>query len=121
MTVETVELRDSARRVLAGLGIAADEKKTWAQIVELGWLLISIPEELGGLGQGLDAACTLYTELGASLTTTPYLPAMLALDAICHGKEDARAALLDRFTSGELATAALARSSLTVTDKGDGG
>jgi hypothetical protein len=30
-------------------------------------------------------ACALYQELGGSLAAAPFLPAMLAIDALCHG------------------------------------
>lgn len=78
------ELRDSARQVMAGQGLAADEASSWAQIAELGWLMVTTPEEAGGLGMGLEGACALSLELGRGLATVPFSPATVAIEAINH-------------------------------------
>ena len=44
---ELTELRDSARQVLDGLGLAAAEDKSWVTLQDLGWLLVAVPETLG--------------------------------------------------------------------------
>lgn len=116
MSVDRIELQDSARRVVTEAGLAADEQKLWPLIVELGWLLVSVPEELGGLGQGLPAACALYTELGRGLAGTSYLSAMLAIDAVSHSTLADAAAWVERFTVGDYVAAPLADAALTVTD-----
>ena len=85
MTEYLLELRHSARQVIAGTGTPAEEGKSWPLVVELGWLLASVPEELDGLGLGLPGACTLHAELGRGLAGAPVLPAMMVLDALCQG------------------------------------
>jgi alkylation response protein AidB-like acyl-CoA dehydrogenase len=107
----SAELQESARKVLSGLGVPADGEKTWRQIIELGWLLVSVPEELGGLGQGLAGACALYRELGGSLAAAPFLPAMLAIDALCQGRAD----WIERLAAGDYVGAPLAESALSAT------
>jgi alkylation response protein AidB-like acyl-CoA dehydrogenase len=108
------ELQDAARRALDDAGLAAGEEKTWPLLVELGWLLVAAPEELGGLEQGLPGACAIYGELGRSLAAAPYLPAMLAIDALAHSTLADRASWIERLTGGEYVAAPLAASSLTV-------
>ena len=44
MNAEITELRDSARKVLGEAGLAAGEDKTWPLVLELGWLLVAVPE-----------------------------------------------------------------------------
>lgn len=107
MSLEVAELRVSAQQALRGIGVAAAEDKTWQVVVELGWLLVSVPEELDGLGQDLSAACALYRELGANVAAAPYLPAMLAVEAVCRGEISNRAEWLGRLTAGDFATASL--------------
>lgn len=106
MDVDVNELRDSARQVLAGLGLAAEEHGAWTQIAELGWLMIAVPEALGGLGMGLVGACALHLELGRSVATVPFMPALLAIEAISRSVLADREDWLERLTSGEAYVAA---------------
>jgi len=110
VSAEIGELRDSARKVLGGLGVPADGEKIWRHIIELGWLTVSVPEELGGLGQSLAGACALYRELGGSLAAAPFLPAMLAIDALCHGR---LGSWVERLAAGDYISAPLAESELS--------
>jgi len=95
------ELRDSARQVLDGLGLAAPEASSWPVLAELGWLMVAVPEELGGLGMGLAGTCALCTELGRALGTIPFIPAMLSIDAVCRSELADREARLERMMSGQ--------------------
>ena len=99
MSIEANELRASARQVVDGLGLAADEETAWCLVAELGWLMLEIPEADGGLGLGLPAACALHEELGRGLAMAPFLAATLAIDALCQSKEGA--GLLEGLGSGE--------------------
>lgn len=108
MSVELIELQDSARRVMENIGLAAEEGALWTQIIELGWLWVSVPESMGGLGAGIQGAITMHVELGRGLSTVPYLPSMLAVAAICQSTLENREAWLERLTGGELVTASLA-------------
>lgn len=99
MNSEIKELRESAQQVISGLGLAADEQKAWPTIAELGWLMVSAPEDLGGLGFGIAGLCALQLELGRGLATVPYLPAMLAIEAVCSSAIEAREDWLERLTT----------------------
>lgn len=110
MSVELNELQDSVRQVVGALELAASEEVLWPRIVELGWLLVAMPEVLGGLDAGIQGACVMHVELGRGLSTAPYLPAMLAIDALCESTLDQRDAWLERLTTGECVTAPLAPS-----------
>jgi alkylation response protein AidB-like acyl-CoA dehydrogenase len=110
------ELRDSARQVVKGLGAPASEEASWAQIVELGWLLTAVPEELGGLGLGLEGACTLHTELGRGVAGAPFLPAMLAIEAVCASELSDKESWIEKLTTSFCVTAPLAGSPLIVMD-----
>ena len=89
-------------------GVALVDKQPL--LVELGWLLAGVPEELGGLGQGLAGACVLQIELGRRLAAVPFLPAALALDAVCQSTLADRAQWVERLTTGEYVAAPLAES-----------
>jgi alkylation response protein AidB-like acyl-CoA dehydrogenase len=110
MTEYLQELRESARQVMTGVGTPATEEATWPLVVELGWLLAAVPEELEGLGLGVAGACTLHCELGRGLTQAPFLPAAMLLDAVCHSELGAaqRTDWVGRLSGGELSTAVLA-------------
>jgi alkylation response protein AidB-like acyl-CoA dehydrogenase len=112
MNSEIKELRESAQQVISDSGIAADEKTTWSQIAELGWLMVSAPEELGGLDFGIAGVCALQLEMGRGLATVPYLPAMLAIEAVCNGEIDNRESWVERLsTAAEYIAAPLAAAS----------
>ncbi len=121
MNTEIKELHESARQVMDGIGLVADEQSTWPTIAELGWLMVSAPEEFGGLGMGLAGVCALQTELGRGLATVPYLPALIAIEAVVRGEFAGREGWLERLTTGEDYIAApLADAGLSVERRGDG-
>jgi alkylation response protein AidB-like acyl-CoA dehydrogenase len=65
-TEEQDELRRQARSLL-------DEREpTWAELAELGWLGVSVPEEDGGAGLGFVEEAVLFEELGRALYPGPY-------------------------------------------------
>ena len=120
MNSDLVELQQSVRQVLAGSAVPADEETTWPLLAELGWLLVSVPEELGGLGQGLPGACVLQLELGRRLAAVPFLPAMLAIDAVCQSGLADRESWVERLTSGDYVAAPLAESAISLEQTGAG-
>jgi alkylation response protein AidB-like acyl-CoA dehydrogenase len=105
------ELRDSVEQALRDAGLAADEGKIWPLVIDLGWLLVAVPEDLDGMGQGLAEACIFYEELGAALAAAPYLSAMLAVEAVCKSHLPNRADLLGRLAGGEYVAASLYEAS----------
>jgi alkylation response protein AidB-like acyl-CoA dehydrogenase len=67
-TAEQEELRQQARSYLA-----ANEAPSWADLAELGWTGVSVPEEHGGAGLGFLEEAVLFEELGRALYHGPYL------------------------------------------------
>ncbi len=114
MSIDLRELQDSARQVVDGAGVAAAEQESWTQLVELGWPLVAVPEDLGGLGLGLAGACTLHKELGRGLTSAPFLPATMVIDAVCRSELAEREGWLERLTTGEYVAAPLCEPSVNL-------
>ncbi|HEY7381528.1 MAG TPA: acyl-CoA dehydrogenase family protein [Gaiella sp.] len=66
-TPEQEELRAQARSFLS-----ETPEPTWAQLSELGWTGVSVPEELGGAGLGFVEQGILHEETGRALVHTPF-------------------------------------------------
>lgn len=114
MSFDLTELQESARQVLSGERVSVPEEATWTQVAELGWLMVAVPEELGGLGMNAQGPVILQTELGRKLSGAPYLPAVLAIEAFCGSDHAEREAWLERLMSGEFVAAPLADGSLKI-------
>ncbi|MFT5604173.1 MAG: alkylation response protein AidB-like acyl-CoA dehydrogenase, partial [Paracoccaceae bacterium] len=110
------ELRDSVQQVIDGTALLGADNTIWQQSLELGWLLTAIPEDLDGLGLGNTGANAIHLELGKGLCGAPYLPAMLAAEALCQSTASDKSAWLAKLTGGELMTAPLADCTLTLSD-----
>jgi alkylation response protein AidB-like acyl-CoA dehydrogenase len=67
-TPEQDALREQAREFLA-----ANPEPSWAELAELGWTGVSIPEEDGGAGLTFVEEAVLFEELGRALYHGPYL------------------------------------------------
>jgi alkylation response protein AidB-like acyl-CoA dehydrogenase len=100
---EQEELRRSARDYLGDrfpaerMAELADSDEgwdpaSWAELAELGWLGVSLPEEVGGAGLGFFEQALLLEELGRALYAGPYFSTVaLALPAL-PPEEQARVA-----------------------------
>lgn len=66
-TPEQEELRSQARTFLE-----QTPEPTWAQLAELGWTGVSIPEAAGGVGLGFLEEAILHEELGRALYHGPF-------------------------------------------------
>lgn len=86
-------LRDSARGVLDDAGGAAHfrvvrdspdgfDSQAWAQMGELGWTGLLLPESHGGAGLGLEPALTLAEELGRSISPEPFVASAVIAGSI---------------------------------------
>lgn len=120
MSFDVTELQESARQVLSGETVSVPEASTWTQVAELGWLMVAVPEELGGLGMNAQGPVVLQTELGRKLSGAPYLSAVLAIEAFCGSGHAEREAWLERLMSGEFVAAPLADGSLKIAPTGSG-
>jgi alkylation response protein AidB-like acyl-CoA dehydrogenase len=74
---EQEELRREARGFLE-----ATPEPTWAQLAELGWTGVSVPEEHGGAGLGFLEESVLAEELGRALAPGPWLTTTVLLPAL---------------------------------------
>lgn len=108
-----LELQSSIRQVLSDQKVAADENLIWSQAVELGWLMVAVPEEQGGLGLGLEGACVVQWELGRSAATVPVLSSMLAIDAVCQSSVAGKDELLEALMGGEVVAVSMADCKLS--------
>jgi len=58
-------------------GAAFDASK-WQEIVDLGWVALTLPETAGGMGLPVAAAAPIFEALGAHLALLPYAPSLQA-------------------------------------------
>jgi alkylation response protein AidB-like acyl-CoA dehydrogenase len=97
--------------------LAGDERgftdEGWAQIAELGWPGVMIPEEHGGLGLGAVELVVIFEELGYALAPTPLHSSVAAALLIDAGATDEqRSRWLERLAAGE------ARGAVALWDEG---
>jgi alkylation response protein AidB-like acyl-CoA dehydrogenase len=60
----------------------------WRQVVELGWPAASVPEEVGGLGLGLEVLCRLSELMGAVAVSLPLMQNALTVSVLANSSED---------------------------------
>ena len=114
LTEEQQMLRDTARRFLeerAGLDTArvlmeteaGYDPETWADIAEMGWQAMAVPEEYGGAGATAVETAVLMEEMGRSLFPAPYLSTVVLAAGLLleAGSEEQKAAFLPGIASGE--------------------
>jgi alkylation response protein AidB-like acyl-CoA dehydrogenase len=82
-------------------------RQLWAEIVDMGWPGIVIPEAHGGLEYGYVGAGIIMEEMGRTLTASPMLStAILGASLIAsEGSDDQKSALLCEIAAGKLITA----------------
>ncbi len=80
------------------------ERSRWAEMADMGWLGVLIPEELGGLGLGIEAAAIIAEQLGRAVCPEPYsASAVTATLALLHGDSSAlKQRLLPQLAAGEI-------------------
>ena len=91
-------LRDSAAAVTGGGALrrardlrftpAGFDRAVLAQMADLGWLGLRLPETAGGMGLGMAATCTLACELGAALVPEPLIETALSLRLLADAAPD---------------------------------
>ncbi|MEM7522054.1 MAG: acyl-CoA dehydrogenase family protein, partial [Pseudomonadota bacterium] len=118
-TEEETMLADMARGFLDGAAPVAklremrDAGQThdaalWAEMAEMGWAGVLVPEDAGGSDMGFAAANVIAEEMGKTLAVSPFISTAVIAATALRQVSDARAsAALARIASGE-ATYALA-------------
>jgi alkylation response protein AidB-like acyl-CoA dehydrogenase len=80
----------------------------FAEMAELGWLGIAIPESYGGAGLGLAEVVPVVEQMGRQLMGGPFLSTTLAAQAVLVGGTEAqKSQLLPKLAEGEPAALAL--------------
>ena len=120
--IELSELHDAAQKAFPRDALRPDRDQSWKLIAEMGWLMLPLAEDKGGLGLGRDAAAAIHFELGRVLCPAPLIPAMAAVQAL--GQADSladQAGWIERACAGEFITLSLSRdlSAGALTASGD--
>jgi alkylation response protein AidB-like acyl-CoA dehydrogenase len=77
-------------------------RELWSVFAEYGWLAVTVPEQYDGLALGLLDAQVVARALGAGVVPGPWLPTVLATEAIrLAGSPEQQAAWLPKFAAGE--------------------
>jgi alkylation response protein AidB-like acyl-CoA dehydrogenase len=82
MSINRSELQDSARKAFGGSGLVPEENQSWAQLTDMGWWMMAVPEAQGGLGMGREAMGTIHYELGRALVPGSAMAQMLVIEAL---------------------------------------
>ncbi len=79
------------------------DRTAWAEMCEMGWAGILVPEALGGVGLGYQTLGLVLEEAGRTLTASPlFSTALVATSALLLGGNDAqKSEWLPKFASGE--------------------
>jgi alkylation response protein AidB-like acyl-CoA dehydrogenase len=81
---------------------AGFEDSDWAEMAELGWPGLALPEEWGGQGLGIVDLAVLFEEMGYALAPSPLLSTTVAgLALAANGTDEQRERWLPRLASGE--------------------
>ena len=117
--IELNELQDAATKAFPADALTPDRDASWALAAEMGWLMIRLPEDLGGLGLGREASTMIHFEMGRVLSTAPLIPAQLGLHAVLEsatleGRED----WLERIAGGEYVPLHMLSTDLTTGSDG---
>jgi alkylation response protein AidB-like acyl-CoA dehydrogenase len=114
--IDLEELRDAAEKAFPRDGLAPPRDEAWQRVAELGWLMIELAEDHGGLGLGPAAGATILFEQGRVLGTAPLIPALLGLKAVAEGglDEAARGEWVERICGGEYVPVPLGAAHVTV-------
>src|SRR6478735_10180030 len=101
------ELLASRQALAAARGLL--ESKTeelppfWAELAEIGWLGLHIPEQYGGSGFGMEELVVVVEELGRVMAPGPFVPTVIASAVIASAADDAtKANYLKRLTDGSM-------------------
>jgi alkylation response protein AidB-like acyl-CoA dehydrogenase len=110
----------SKRRDPLEVGAAKAGEEMWRTAAELGWFLLTIPEEREGLGQNFSVLGSLYTELGRALSPLPLLNSMLAVEVLGRAGTASVPGLLEAVGTGEAVIAIQIPGTKAVSARPDG-
>lgn len=100
--IELSELRDAAQKAFPADKLIPARDASWQMVAEMGWLLLELPEDAGGLGLGADASAAIHFEMGRVLSSAPLIPALLGLRGVAASTTLAdRDGWIERLSAGE--------------------
>jgi alkylation response protein AidB-like acyl-CoA dehydrogenase len=106
-TLRKLVARDHHEAYESAVQPAPWDERLWAQIVELGWTALAVPEDAGGVGMKMIAVASLAEELGRAALPSPLTATLIATAVLraAGGRGSAAAnAWLGRIAAGEAAT-----------------
>ena len=77
------------------------DRDLWSVVSDLGWLGISVPDTLGGLGMDLAARCAIAEEIGRNLGSVPYGVSTSAMSLIARAGSEEQQALVRHGVAGK--------------------
>ena len=87
------------------------EAELWAEIADLGWLGVAIPEEYGGSGLGLGEVVSIVEPMGRNLFASPLISTTLAAQVIlATGDAEQKSQWLPQLAGGTVAALALSEA-----------
>ncbi len=108
-------LRGAARERLETSGDSLPE--FWAELAELGWLGLHLPEDVGGSGYGIEELVVVVEELARAVAPGPFVPTVIASAVIAAaGDDDLRSRVLPGLADGSVVGAVALGGSVTVSD-----
>ncbi|WP_395395119.1 acyl-CoA dehydrogenase family protein [Novosphingobium sp. BL-8A] len=112
--IELNELTDAAQKAFPAEKLSPSRDQSWQLAAEMGWLMVRLPEEDGGLGFTREASTALHLEMGRVLSAMPLIPAQLGLQAVAASEDFAeRADWLERLAGGEYAPLPMLSAKMT--------
>lgn len=101
--IELNELTDAAQKAFPAEALSPGRDDSWRLVTEMGWLIVRLPEDSGGLGLGREASTAIHFEMGRVLATTPLIPAQLGLQAVLASTMAGRSEWVERLAGGAYA------------------
>jgi len=113
--IELSELQDSVQKAFPADKLAPERDASWALAAEMGWLMVNLPEDLGGLGLGREATTLIHHELGRVLGRAPLATALVTQRALAmSGSLTDKAGWLERTSTGEYIAINYSRRQVTL-------
>jgi alkylation response protein AidB-like acyl-CoA dehydrogenase len=82
-------------------------QEVWRDMMELGWTMLAVPEESGGLGMSAVAVATLVEEAGRTALPAPLIASINATYVLSACSTDGAGAVLEEIVGGKTATLAV--------------
>ena len=113
--IELSELQDAAAKAFPADQLRPARDAAWQLAAEMGWLMMPVSEDAGGLGLGRDASATILCEMGRVLGTAPLIPALLTVQALAEASELAdQQGWIERACAGEYIAMNLDRATISM-------